>query len=878
MICMIIDADTDPGLVVYTYVYTVDPAGAQGHHPPTMTVAMETSPPRLEYVDSRRRAAQRDVDEGDYHEDGDGSAANMESPGSGRNIARHTGGLPSSVRIEDDTSWVAGGGVGYHMQVHTEDGGRWMVVRRYSEFALLREAVVARCHQPSRRSSLLALQFPEKRWLGSADLDTVRERRRELERWMNGTVATCPDDNDILAFLAPHRGGSAGDMTPGGTGSFSGASGALGADAEDWAELEKVRQLRQSLLEKRGGTGLGSTLEPEPEQHPPGGVGEDDLLEMLIREAADDAELDAGFSLPSLQQSGLDGAAPPPGSPAGRVRHGFAAYLSQLETPPRNHDKNTDHASRTPPNSIPGGIGMTPRDGGEPFERGPESGPQEPADFEWFLGVGGKLSLLAICDVLDGVVPMLDMPQTHTPRRRRRLLEERVEKLLELLRPTESGNGAQQRWAAAAALMQFEPKIASELAGGLATLAALPKRQPAYLSASAVVTLASVLRTLEVASAGRNAGNLLEQEVMKKLGGGGEGAVTCVAAVLEHSLELVDKPQEGISRRYRRALEHDILEAQSCLERGLGFKLAGRGLQPPLLEALVVAIVEVQQLVPSELGTQDATDTPMRQPQLEGFVKGLMSEDARRDQVAEGEGQFGAMQRLLRLLVRPDSDPEVLQAQQDELRVTEQRVARRREQRITAVLARNTWGPADEEDAAMPSATERLVRQREEEAAQMLRMRQAELDDDMRQRQKEVRQARLSENRKRRVQRRQRRLVLFCVVLALASGAMYNPAARERVRAMLGPTVERVSMAVSPALERVRVALGPVAQRLLGVWMRVHATLGPVLYSLGLSMQTTLGPVIEVWATFIDRIVAVTRAAIVSIRLQVAARTQHKVV
>ena len=107
---MIIDADTDPGLVVYTYVYTVDPAGAQGHHPPTMTVAMETSPPRLEYVDSRRRAAQRDVDEGDYHEDGDGSAANMESPGSGRNIARHTGGLPSSVRIEDDTSWVAGGG------------------------------------------------------------------------------------------------------------------------------------------------------------------------------------------------------------------------------------------------------------------------------------------------------------------------------------------------------------------------------------------------------------------------------------------------------------------------------------------------------------------------------------------------------------------------------------------------------------------------------------------------------------------------------------------------------------------------------------------------------------------------------------------------
>jgi hypothetical protein len=373
---------------------------------------------------------------------------------------------------------------------------------------------------------------------------------------------------------------------------------------------------------------------------------------------------------------------------------------------------------------------------------------------------------------------------------------------------------------------------------------------------------------------------------MKKLGGGGEGAVACVAAVLEHSLELVDKPQEGISRRYRRALEHDILEAQSCLERGLGFKLAGRGLQPPLLEALVVAIVEVQQLVPSELGTQDATDTPQRQPELEGFVKGLMSEDARRDQAdAEGEGRFGAMQRLLRLLVRPDADPEVLQARQDEMRVTEQRVARRREQRITAVLARKTWGPADEEDAAVPSATERLIKQRAEEAAQMLRMRQAELDDDMRQRQKEVRQARLADNRRRRVQRRQRRLVLCCVALVAAGGAMYNSIALKRVRVLLGPTVERVSVAVSPALERVSVALGPVARRLLSVWMRVHAMLGPVAYSVGLRLQTILGPAIEGWVILIDRIVALAWAAIVvlrmnvllPIRLMIAARTRHKV-
>eukprot|EP01044_Picomonas_judraskeda_P038853 COSAG03_NODE_18332_length_357_cov_0.848837_1_plen_92_part_10 len=41
----------------------------------------------------------------------------------------------SSVSIENDTSWLAGGGVGYHLQVHTENGARWACVRRYSEFA-----------------------------------------------------------------------------------------------------------------------------------------------------------------------------------------------------------------------------------------------------------------------------------------------------------------------------------------------------------------------------------------------------------------------------------------------------------------------------------------------------------------------------------------------------------------------------------------------------------------------------------------------------------------------------------------------------------------------------------------------------------------------
>jgi hypothetical protein len=91
----------------------------------------------------------------------------------------------SGVTIEHGTSWVAGGGVGYHMQVHSEDGGRWMCVRRYSEFAGLREEVVARCQQPSRRRALLGLPFPEKRMFGSADLDTVKERQRDLERWMN---------------------------------------------------------------------------------------------------------------------------------------------------------------------------------------------------------------------------------------------------------------------------------------------------------------------------------------------------------------------------------------------------------------------------------------------------------------------------------------------------------------------------------------------------------------------------------------------------------------------------------------------------------------------------------------------------------------------
>ena len=804
----------------------------------------------------------------------------------------------SSVSIENDTSWLAGGGVGYHLQVHTENGARWACVRRYSEFATLREVLVARCQRPSRRSALVALPFPEKRWLGSADLDTVRERRRELERWTNGAIALCPADADMLEFLSPNGPREAGLATSGGSGSLNSASGVLGSDAEDWAELEKVRQLRESLLQSQlqnpvqgesDSSGLltaqsktGRELEPEPE---PGSTRvDDDLLEILIREAAADAELDSNFSLPSLRNSGLAATASNGGlsSPTSRGRRAVAADLSQLETPPRPANEVAapfNHEVATP--SRP--------DQHRAAEKNAQDDPPaqdmyDAVSFEGLLRAGGKRSLEAVCAVLDRVVPLLDVPQKHTPRRRRRMLEDRVEKLLELLRPTESGSELQQRWAAAAALMQLEPNVASKLAAGLAELVSLPT-QSAYvgytgLSAAAVVTLASVLRTLELAAAGRNTGNLLEQEVLKKLSNGGENAVACVAAALDHCLALVDVPQPAVSRRYRRALEHDILEAQSCLERGLGLKISGRGLQPPLLDALVQTVVSVQQLVPSELLTSDATPTaesPLRAAGLDAktgnvfedamdsevATAGLLSDKIRLDSKENnGEGQsssehFVAMQRLLRLLICPDTEPEVMNARKDEARVTELRVARRREQRITAVLARKAWGAADEDagSSALPTATERLRLQQEEEASAMLRMRVLEAKEEMKDRQKEARQARLALNRQRRaLQTYRRRRLGLCVIASSTAIALIlrsNPAASQRFRQVSEP-IANLALAVC---RRVHVLLGSSVDQLRAA---VDPVLTPTLRKLQPAahiIRQKLQVGVEFWAWMIDGLV-----------------------
>lgn len=817
----------------------------------------------------------------------------------------------TSVAIESDTSWLAGGGVGYHLQVHSEDGARWMCVRRYSEFAMLREVLIARCQQPSTRSALLALPFPEKRWLGSADLDTVKERRRELERWMNGAITLCPADADVLAFLSPHGARNAGQMTPGGSGSFSGASGALGSDAEDWAELQKVRQLRESLLrgqlqeseqmtpDKSGilGDQTPDERELEPERDPDSAKSNDDLLEMLLQEAVADTQLDSNFTLPPLRQSALatTSAGPPP-SPSTSKRRSVSEDLSLLDTPPRPaHGVSIpfEPEPRTPLRSGQHESAETNHPGDRPEQVTCDTG-----GYERLLRVGGKQSLESICTVLDRVVPLLDVPQKHTPRRRRRLLEDRVEKLLALLRPTESGSELQQRWAAAAALMQLEPSVASELARGLAELAALPT-QSAYtgysgLSASAVITLASVLRTLEVAAEGQSAGNLLEREVFKKLSNGGETAVACVATTLEHCLVLVDIPQAGVPRRYRRALEHDILEAQLCLERGLGLKLAGRGLQPPLLDALVQAVVSVHQLSPSELLASDAAvgESPLQTAasdvakgdfcgadglQMEAATvaapDGLLSEKTRLDtdenvEETSRNANFAAMQRLLRLLVRPDTDPEVVHARKQDARITELRVARRREQRITAALARKTWGPADEETGKMlPTATEKLRLQQEEEASAILRMRMLEAKEEMKQREKEKRQARLALNRQRRARQAHRRRMLgLCSIAATAAFtlvfrsrlAAISAAIRKTfsgpVAALYGWVRTVVLSALGRAYKLIRTPLGHMCATLRPVWMPARRKLLPVIQA-----------GVEIWAQVIDRLVQVFLNALRSI-------------
>jgi hypothetical protein len=90
------------------------------------------------------------------------------------------GAQPSSVSIRG--SVVLGGVVHYRLSVHTEqpgDGGGgglfWDALRRYSQFDALRAGLIRRCEWPKGRATLRALPFPEKRWFGSSEVETVHE-------------------------------------------------------------------------------------------------------------------------------------------------------------------------------------------------------------------------------------------------------------------------------------------------------------------------------------------------------------------------------------------------------------------------------------------------------------------------------------------------------------------------------------------------------------------------------------------------------------------------------------------------------------------------------------------------------------------------------
>ena len=122
----------------------------------------------------------------------------------------------------------------------------------------------------------------------------------------------------------------------------------------------------------------------------------------------------------------------------------------------------------------------------------------------------------------------------------------RQEQLLVRLRPAE-GAASTQQWAHAAALMQLGPQVAAELSAQLVTLGALPSVGGEGMPVAGVQCLALALRTLEAATLGEG-GRLLEQEVRRRLHGGGQEAVACAGAALAHCLEIVDTPLGGAPR------------------------------------------------------------------------------------------------------------------------------------------------------------------------------------------------------------------------------------------------------------------------------------------------------------------------------------------
>ena len=619
---------------------------------------------------------------------------------------------PTSISIDPETCPLPGGGVGYQLHVHCDDGSSWLCVRRYSQFADLRQGLLQSCSWPSGRETLLSAPFPEKQWLGSSDLDTIRARRILLERWLNCAIALFPEpDPGILDFLAPDR---------------RGAAHASATDAEDWIEKEKVRQLRAELLATplRGAatetpprqasaqqTTPGLSLPPEPEPEPqaplpptPGGLADtpsrlsatpdtlsstghevpgadSDDDELLIREAAqliseadDDDEMMGAMAMPPSLEHEIESldSSRANSQPAAAQRKGFQQSIDSLQfaTPPRDRGR---------------AEGGTP--GSWQAERTPDStaGREEPAldaaQMQALLRKGGVASLRAVCDVLERAVALLDVPAAHTPRRRRRRLEGRAEQLLVRLRPAE-GAASTQQWAHAAALMQLGPQVAAELSAQLVTLGALPSVGGEGMPVAGVQCLALALRTLEAATLGEG-GRLLEQEVRRRLHGGGQEAVACAGAALAHCLEIVDTPLGGAPRQRRRALEQDVEKAQSALERGLGLKLAGRGLEKSVVDELVIGVVNVERLE-ADLDEEEGED-------------------------AEGKGgpgiaeaKIAAVEQLVRLLVEPDN-PELRIARTEEARIARLREIRRREKRAADEVERARWGVEEGEELVAPS-------------------------------------------------------------------------------------------------------------------------------------------------------------------------------
>lgn len=94
------------------------------------------------------------------------------------------------------TAKVSRGTARYIVVCQTNDGRKWAVARRFSEFATLRDTLATQYFL-----KVAAIPFPAKTWFGGNDEETVSSRRQRLELWTNDILGLYKGHREIFMFL-----------------------------------------------------------------------------------------------------------------------------------------------------------------------------------------------------------------------------------------------------------------------------------------------------------------------------------------------------------------------------------------------------------------------------------------------------------------------------------------------------------------------------------------------------------------------------------------------------------------------------------------------------------------------------------------------------